>query len=100
MNFEIYRSLQEKLEETGTLTFKELKEILDAFQIASGQGFAIAKTKAILDYLKKGNALTIENFNNSGATQTIQTKEELASIYKNLDEYVDLKNDKDFKDYF
>lgn len=100
MSFAIQREQLEKLEQSGILSFKELKEILDAFQIASGQGFAIGKTKGILDYLRKGNNLVIENFNNSGTSKTVQTKDELAAIYKNMDEYVDLKNDKDFKEYF
>ena len=100
MSFAIQREQLEKLEHSGILSFKELTEILDAFQIASGQGLAIGKTKGILDYLRKGNKLVIENFNNSVEDKTVHTKEELAVIYSTIDKYVDLKNDKDFKAYF
>lgn len=100
MSFVIQQEQLEKLEQSGILSFKEVKEILYAFQIASGQGFAIGKTKAILEYLKKGNVLTIENFNDSGNEKKIKSKQELAALFKSMDEYVDLTTDKDFKEYF
>lgn len=101
MNIPIFRQQQkERIENQNTISYKEICEVLNAFQIASGQGFAIGKTKALLDYLKKGNTFTIENFKHSNNQRIVSTVNELANIYKDIDQFVDLPNDKDFKEYF
>lgn len=98
--YEIQKEQEEQLDETGSITYSDLIEILDAFQIASGQTYAIGKTKALVMYLKKGHILTIKNFENSGTDKQVTSLQELATIFKNIDEYIDLKNHKDFKEYF
>lgn len=35
----------------------------ESFQVASGQGGVIWKTRALLDYIKEGYSITIYNFN-------------------------------------
>ena len=93
-------NLKKQLDNTATISYKEICEILDAFQIASGQGFAIGKTKALLDFLKGGNSITIENFNYSNENKNVSSTKQLANIYKHIDLYIDLASDKDFKNYF
>jgi hypothetical protein len=101
MSSSFFRQQQkERIENHNTISYKEICEILDAFQIASGQGFAIGKTKALLDYLKKGKNFIIENFEHSNNQRIVSTLSELANIFKDIDQFVDLPNDKDFKEYF
>lgn len=40
------------------------------------------------------------NFNNSNEQRVIKNTNELANIYKGIEQFVDLPNDKDFKEYF
>jgi hypothetical protein len=95
-----FEQLKERLAATNTISYKEICDIMDAFQIASGQGFAIGKTKALLDFLYNGHTLTIENFEHTPTHKLITTTTELATIFIAIDAYVDLLNDKHFKDYF
>jgi plasmid replication initiation protein len=90
-----YIALKNQLEVSSTITYREVLEILDAFQIASGQSFAIGKTKALLDFLKQG-----KYFDDTGNTKEVSSVKELVNIYKDIDQFVDLSNDKDFKEYF
>lgn len=96
----IQEQLTKELNTTNAISYNEISNILDAFQIASGQGFAIGKTKAILEFLKNGNSLTIENFNNTNENRKITSISELDDIYKNIDVSVNLSIDKDFIEYF
>ena len=91
---------RESIKNKPIITYKEICDILDAFQIASGQGFAIGKTKALLGYIREGHSLTIDNFNNSNEQKVVKSTNELATIYKVIDQFVDLPNDKEFKEYF
>lgn len=100
MIFAIQQQQKEKLEANNTISYKEVCEILDAFQIASGQSFAIGKTKALLEYLSKGNSFTIENFEYSNKNKDVSSIKELVNIYKDIDQFIDLTTDKDFKQYF
>jgi hypothetical protein len=95
-----YIALKDQLEVSSTITYREVLEILDAFQIASGQSFAIGKTKALLDFLKQGKSIKIENFDYTDNTKEVSSVKELVNIYKDIDQFVDLSNDKDFKEYF
>ena len=100
MSLNIQNQLREQLENKASISFKEICEILDAFQIASGQGFAIGKTKALLDFLKNGKSFIIENFNYTNETKEVSSIKQLVNIYKHIDQFIDLSNDKDFKEYF
>lgn len=91
---------KESIKKNPIISYKEICDILNAFQIASGQGFAIGKTKALLDYIKEGHSFTIENFNNTNEQRVVKSTNELANLYKDIDQFVDLLNDKDFKEYF
>lgn len=91
---------KESIKKNPIISYKEICDILNAFQIASGQGFAIGKTKALLDYIKEGYSFTIENFNNTNEQIVIKSTNELANIYKDIDQFIDLPKDKDFKEYF
>ena len=100
MIFAIQKQQKEKLEANNTISYKEVCEILDAFQIASGQSFAIGKTKAFLEYLSNGNSFTIENFDYSNKKIVVSSIKELVNIYKGIDQIIDLTIDNDFKEYF
>lgn len=99
-NLDFRQQQKESIKNNPIISYKEICDILNAFQIASGQGFAIGKTKALLDYIKEGHSFTIENFNNSNEQRVVKSTNELANIYKGIDQFVDLPNDKDFKEYF
>ncbi|WP_047451776.1 hypothetical protein [Alistipes sp. ZOR0009] len=92
--------LKKQLEDTSSVSYKEICDILDAFQIASGQSFAIGKTKVLLNYLKSGNSFAIENFDHTNKSKEVSSIIELVNIYKDIDQFVDLSIDKEFKEYF
>lgn len=56
----LYKETLDRLKSEKVISSKELYHIAAAFQIASGQGYAISKTKAILDYIIEGNQLIID----------------------------------------
>ncbi len=91
---------KQKLQNKRTINYQEIIDILGAFQIASGQEFAIGKTTAFLDYLKNGNSINIENFNFSGENKKVFNIEQLVDVYKKIDQYIDLSKDKSFESYF
>lgn len=91
---------KQQLLDKDTINYQEVLDILDSFQIASGQEFAIGKTKAMLDFLKNGQSIIIENFNFSDKSKKVSDIKELVNIYKEIDQYIDLTTDKDFKQYF
>lgn len=99
-SLEFMQQQKERIKNNPTISYKEICDILNAFQIASGQGYAIGKTKALLDYITEGNSFTIDNFNNSGTQKVVSSINELVNIYKDIDQFVDLPKDKDFKEYF
>lgn len=100
MHLSIQQEQKEKLEQNNVMSFKEIMDIVEAFQIASGQSFAIGKTIAILDFLKKGNSIVIQNFDNTGEVIVVFSVTELANIFKSIDKFVDLESDKEFKSFF
>jgi hypothetical protein len=100
MQEEFRIKLLDALNESNSIDFKNLLNIADAFQIASGQGYAIGSTKALLDFLKQGNEIKIMNFNGSQSEQLINSPHQLALILRNIDSCIDLRNDIDFKNYF
>lgn len=100
MGLDFQQEMSKKLNTSNTISYKEISDIMTAFQIASGQEFAVGRTKALLDYLKKGNVLIIENFEDSNENKIAKSILDLAMIYKNIDSYIDIMNDKDFKEYF
>lgn len=99
-NLNFQQQQKKNIANNPSISYKEICDILNAFQIASGQGFAIGKTKALLDYIKEGHSFTIENFNNSNERRVVKSTKELANIYKSIDQFVDLPNDKEFNEYF
>ncbi len=99
-NFDFQQQQKESLKNNPAISYKELCDILNAYQIASGQSFAFGKTKALFDYLKEGHSFTIESFNNSNEERVVSSINELANIYKDIDQFIDLHKDKDFKEYF
>lgn len=100
MSVDFQKEMSKKLDASNIISYKEINDIMIAFQIASGQGFAIGKTKALLDYLKRGNILVIENFEDSNENKIAKSMGDLAMIYKKIDSFIDIANDKDFKEYF
>lgn len=92
--------LQEQLKDIGEISFRELSEILEAFQVSSGQNFAIGSTTILLNYLKSGNAFVVGNYNYSGENKNISSVKDLLALYKEIDLCVDLTIDKDLKHYF
>lgn len=95
--FEIEKRFREELGNRKTISYEKIREIADAFQVASGQGFAIGHSRAILSFLKDGNALVVEG---DEKNMTLGSPKEFASLLKDLDPYIDLEHDKDFEKYF
>ena len=100
MVFSIQQQQKEKLEINNKISYQEVLDVLNAFQIASGQSFAIGKTKALLDFLREGNSIIIENFDYLNEDRKVSTIKQLVNIYKDIDQSIDLTIDKDFKQYF
>ena len=88
-----------QLKQNSTISFEEIKNIIEAYQIASGQGYAIGKTKGILGFLKNYGEIKI--INDVGELKLIlKTKLDLVSLYKSMDHFIDIKNDVNFGKYF
>lgn len=100
MSFSIQLEQKKKLEQSNLIAFKEIMAIIDAFQIASGQSFAINKTKAILEFLKEGNIMVIEDFISAGERRTVSSVVELADTFRSIDKKVDLVRDSEFRLFF
>jgi hypothetical protein len=94
------KKMLNKLIESPLIEYREILDITDAFQIASGQSYAIGNTKALLDYLKDGKSITILNFNHSTQSKILKSAKDLADTFKSIDQYIDLCNDHDFQKYF
>ena len=90
----------QELQQNKYIDYQEILKIADAFQIASGQSYAEGRTKALLDFINLQNSLVIKNFNNTGQDKLIYTVKEFAIMLKNVDQFIDLENDKEFKAYF
>lgn len=81
-----------------TIKQSDIQEIIDAFQVASGQSYAIKNTEKILLMLEKYNGIEILLVDNS--LIKISNAEELSDYILSIDEYVDLKKINDLKKYF
>jgi hypothetical protein len=92
--------MMNKLQASSSIDYQELLDITNAFQIASAQSYATGNTKALLDFLKGGNTITILNFDYSTTTKVLKSIRDLADTLKSIDPYIDLPNDEDFKKYF
>lgn len=87
----------DQLKRCGTISYRDILDILNAFQIASGQGFAIGRTKAILNFIRQGGVLKLENIK---GMESISSFNELADVYKSIDSQIDLFAESEFKEYF
>lgn len=68
-------------EQNGCILLQDLLQILDAYQIASGQEFAASKTHALLDYLKKNSQIIVMNSDSQISIQSeIQLEQFLAKF--------------------
>jgi hypothetical protein len=88
-----------KLKESNIITYNEILKITDAFQIASAQGYAIGKTKGILDFLKKYGELHIISIPEKEEL-TLKTSEDLYLLFRGIDNDIDIKGDYNFEGYF
>lgn len=98
INFQ--QKLKEQLDRTASISYKDICDIMDAFQIASGQGFAIGRTMALLDFIQSGKSIIIINFDHLDKDKIIDSVEQLVDIYKDIDQLFDLNREKDFLKYF
>lgn len=88
-----------ELKENNIITYEDILKITDAFQIASGQGYAIGRTKAILDFLKKYGDVHIMSIPKKGEL-TLKTNDDLYLLFRDIDNDIDIKADSNFESYF
>lgn len=88
-----------KLKNNNIINFTEISEILEAFQVASAQGYAIGKTKGILDYLKNYGEIYIED-TPFKQKQVITNIYDLSVFYKKIYQDIDIEKDVNFLAYF
>lgn len=81
-----------RLKKNNTLDYSDILNITNAFQIASAQGYAIGKTKEILDFLKKYGELHIMSIPEKGEL-TRKTSEDLYLLLRDIDNDIDIKPD-------
>jgi hypothetical protein len=87
-----------KLKQENIIAYDEILKITDAFQIASGQGLAIGKTKGMLDFLKNCGEIIVKN--NEEIKTVLKTKYDLAQLYLSIDSYIAIEKDLIFNSYF
>jgi len=88
-----------KLKQNNIIDYSEILNITDAFQIASAQGYAIGKTKGILDFLKKYGHIHIMSIPKKGEL-TLKTNDDLYLLFRDIDNDIDIKADSNFESYF
>jgi hypothetical protein len=88
-----------ELKNKNEVGYNEILNIANAFQIASGQGYAIGKTKGMLDFLKQNGEILIIS-TTTGEKTIIKTNEDLTSLFRNIDEEININSDPNFKNYF
>lgn len=101
MKLNDYETLSDECEiilNENTIKQSDIQEIIDAFQVASGQSYAIKNTEKILLMLEKYN--DIEIFKADNSIIKLSNAEELSDYILSIDEYVDLKKVNDLKRFF
>lgn len=88
-----------RLKKNNIVSFEEILNILEAFQIASAQGYATMKTKGILDYLKNHQEIFIDD-TFLKVKYKIKDKYELSAFYNKIDPNINIEKDKIFLNYF
>lgn len=88
-----------EFKENNSITYEEILKITDAFQIASGQGYAIGRTKTILDFFKKYGDVHIMSIPKKGEL-TLKTNDDLYLLFRDIDNDIDIKADSNFESYF
>lgn len=88
-----------RLKENNTLDYNDILYITDAFQIASAQGYAIGKTKGMLDFFKKYGHIHIMYIPKKGEL-TLKTNDDLYLLFRDIDNDIDIKADPNFESYF
>lgn len=86
-----------KLKKNNIISYNEILDITNAFQIASGQSYAIEKTKGLLDFLNDGKEILITNAPND---IVLRSKTDLYSLYLSIDKYINIVDDSNFSSYF
>jgi len=87
-----------QLHTTHSVSYHQLTDIANAFQISSGQSFAIGSIQGILEYLRTGKTIAITN--NHSATRRITSAKDLDNILNTIAPNITLFSDPDFKAYF
>lgn len=62
--------------------------------------FSIRETTALLDFLKRGNKLSVRNFNFNTERKMLQSTGDLALTFKHINSRIDLLHVPQFKGYF
>ena len=86
-----------KLKKDNCISYSEICDITYAFQIASGQSYAIGKTKGMLDYLDRFGNIHIVDLPN-GKEVYLKTNSDLADLYLSHDKCIDLKENSSFSE--
>ena len=93
------RNILKKLRVNNNISYNELLDITNAFQITSAQGYAIGSTKGILDFLKNYGEILITD---APDEKNIRLKKisDLSELYLVIDEFIDIKHDHNFSTYW
>lgn len=89
---EIFNQLSIKNE----LAFRDIQQIVDSLQIASGNASGVGKIIGILQFIEKKSIL----IRKTDSKQVINTKRQFAELINGIDDSIDLESDSDFKKHF
>jgi hypothetical protein len=89
-----------QLNQKKFIEYKQVLDICNAFQITSGQDFAIGCTYAILDFILKDGHIDIRDFENQNQVRNASSINEFLEIINSIDKNINLKNDPKFSQYF
>lgn len=62
--------------------------------------FSIRETTALLDFLKRGNKLSVRNFNFNPENKVLRSADDLARTLKHINHRIDLLRVPEFSGYF
>jgi hypothetical protein len=97
INYQI--EILEGLKTNNIISYDDVLNIIDAFQIASAQGYAVGKTKGILDFIKNYGKIVVTKIPNSDDLE-IKTISDLSKLYSSIDKNINIDTDKIFATYY
>ena len=92
------KAILKQLKSSPSLSYEEIMEAINEYQIASAHNIAVGKFKGIIDYIKEGKSVMIANTGIENIV--INSKQQLIDLIKSSDYYNTISNSNFFETCF